>query len=288
MQVELVNVETSDGVRLDGALRRPPHGEEPRLGLDLVICHHGLGGRFYGPSFFDGAGDRLLAEGCAVLRANSRGHDQVYNSPRGRLGGAFEIVDDCRHDWKAWLNWAEAAGFRRIGLWGHSLGAVKTVYALATEPDGRVRCAVCSSPPRFSYERYQTSEIGAAFEAEVVRARALVEAGTPEALMLASVRQDGWFSARTYLDKYGPENRYDYFRHLPRVHVPLLLTLGSEETTLNFQDLAARGPDLHHDYPNISYALIDGADHSYSSRVAELWTAVHIWLGDVLAAPAAS
>src|SRR5581483_7777117 len=124
MQADLVSVETSDGVRLDGALRRPARATEPQLGLDLVICHHGLGGNFYGASFFQGAGDRLLADGCAVLRVNSRGHDQLFNSPRGRLGGACEIVDDCRLDWKAWLDFAEQAGFRRIAIWGHSLGAV--------------------------------------------------------------------------------------------------------------------------------------------------------------------
>jgi pimeloyl-ACP methyl ester carboxylesterase len=286
MQVELVSVETSDGVRLDGALRRPVH-DEPGLGLDLVICHHGMGGNFYGPSLFEGAGDHLLEQGCAVLRVNSRGHDQMFNSPRGRLGAACEIVDDCRLDWQAWLHFAEAAGFRRVALWGHSLGAVKTIYTLAMEPDSRVRCAICSSPPRFSYANYAGSEDSATFLSDIERARRLVGAGKPDELLLASVPQRAYFAARTYLDKYGEDDRYDFFRHLPNVGVPLLLTLGGEENGLNFQDLAARGPALKQAFPNVSYALIDGADHSYSTRVAELWTAVHIWLGDVLAAAAA-
>jgi hypothetical protein len=55
-------------VRLDGALRTPETGRQSRLGLDLVICHHGVGGNFYNPYFFDDLGSLLLAQGCAVLR----------------------------------------------------------------------------------------------------------------------------------------------------------------------------------------------------------------------------
>jgi hypothetical protein len=286
VQVDLVSVQTSDGVRLDGTLRTPAASAEPQLGLDLVICHHGMSGNFYGPGMLGSAGDRLLEEGCAVLRVNSRGHDLMFNSPRGRLGAAFEIIDDCRHDWKAWLDFAESAGYHRIGIWSHSLGAVKTIYYLAVSGDSRVRCAICSSPPRFSYQTYRDSEQGAAFEAEVQRARDLVEAGQPEALMLATVRQNAYFAARTYLDKYGPEDTYDFFRHLPNAGVPLLLTLGGLEDGANFQDLAARGPELSQEFPGVSYSLIDGADHSYSTRIADLWSEARRWLDGVASPPA--
>jgi hypothetical protein len=63
-----------------------------------------------------------------------------------------------------------------------------------------------------------------------------------------------WFSARSYVDKYGPEDRYDYFTRLPQVRVPLLLTSGSLEDRslagLVFQRLAIRGPVLHEELPH--------------------------------------
>ena len=72
MKVDLVHVETDDEVRLDGPLRTPDASRENRLGLDLLICHHCIGGNFYNSYFFDDLGSLLLEEGCAVLRVNSR------------------------------------------------------------------------------------------------------------------------------------------------------------------------------------------------------------------------
>ena len=103
-----------------------------------MILHHGVGGNFYNPGFIDRMADQFLERGCAVLRVNNRGHDLAYNSPAGRLGSAFETVDDCRHDWTAWTDLAAKREYGRIGVWGHSLGAVKTIYSLAVQGDERI------------------------------------------------------------------------------------------------------------------------------------------------------
>jgi hypothetical protein len=89
------------------------------------------------------------------------------------------------------------------------------------------------------------------------------------------------FTARTYLDKYGPNDRYDDFVGLPRVRVPLLLTLGSFEDYVIFQPLTVRGPALHDDLPHVAFATVDGADHFYTTRTTELSATVRRWLDDV-------
>ncbi len=285
MHVELVSIETADGVRLGGYLRTPSAANTAKLGVDVVICHHGVGGNFYAASFFDTMGDALLADGTAILRVNSRGHDQAFHQQQRRLGAAYEVIDDCQHDFTAWLDFAAERGFRRVAVWGHSLGAVKTVYFLSQANDPRVVCAVASSPPRFVNQAYLASENGARFAADIARARQLLAAGEPEALLEAQVPQPRPFSARTYLDKYGPDARYDYFAHLPRTRVPLLLTLGSLETgDVSFAPLAERGPKMSAEWSNVSYQLIDGADHSYGARTRELWDSVRSWLTRVHAA----
>jgi dipeptidyl aminopeptidase/acylaminoacyl peptidase len=170
MHVELISVKTSDGVLLDGALRIP-ETKPVRNGLpvDIVILHHGVGGSFYKASFHDEMGDRLLERGCAVLRVNNRGHDLAYNAapPHKRLGAAFETVADCRLDWKAWTDFAGSRGYSKIGVWGHSLGAVKTIFALANDNDARVARAVASSPPRFSHSSFLARHDGDRFAAAV-------------------------------------------------------------------------------------------------------------------------
>jgi pimeloyl-ACP methyl ester carboxylesterase len=275
MQVELVHTSTPDNVPLDGYLRRAA-ASDTQPALDLVICHHGVGSKFYTPSFFDGAGDVLLARGTSVLRVNNRGHDDAFLVGDRTLGAAYEVVDDCRLDITAWLDFAEAQGFRRIALWGHSLGAVKTIYFLAVQDDPRILCAVASSPPRFSNAAYSTD---AGFRSTIQRAQELVDAGTPYELVQASVPLARRFAARTYLDKYGSAARYDYLALLDRIHKPLLLTVGSlEANNVSFAGLVQDGPGYHDRWPLVEFSGVDGADHSYTDRVGELSSAVDAWL----------
>jgi pimeloyl-ACP methyl ester carboxylesterase len=274
MQVELVDTVTSDGVPLDGYLRTPQTASS-----DIVVFHHGVGANFYRPAFFDHMGDALLEQGWTVLRVNNRGHDQAVMAGQRRLGAAFEIVDDCRHDITAWLDFAEQRGYRRMALWGHSLGAVKTVYFLSVQDDPRVEWAIASSPPRFSYEQYRASTEGPRFAAALEEAQRFVAAGEPDHMLDAVVPVVRRFSAGTYVDKYGPNARYDYLEHLPNVRKPLLLTLGSLEVdNISFAPLAERGPSFSAQWPRIEYRLIDNADHSYATRTHELWSAVSEWL----------
>jgi alpha-beta hydrolase superfamily lysophospholipase len=285
MNVELVRVVTADGVRLEGSLRLPESPETGRLPVDIVIFHHGVGGNFYNQSFFEPMSDAFLQLGCAVLRANNRGHDLAFNSPAGRLGAAFETVDDCRHDWTAWTDFAASRGFGKIGLWGQSLGAVKTIYSLATEGDTRIARAITTSPPRFSYSAYKAREDGAAFLAYYEQAERLVSAGQPDSLFAADLPTSLIATARTYVDKYGPAERYDVLKHLPNVKTPLLLTIGGEEGIYQdkadrfaFGGLAAKVSSLASDLPNVTFELIEGADHAYTNRTDRLWTTVERWL----------
>jgi pimeloyl-ACP methyl ester carboxylesterase len=275
-KVELVSVEASDGVRLDGAFARSDN--KPSLGVDLVIFHHGRGTNFYNPSMAAGLSESFLSEGCSILRVNSRGHDHAFQTRQGWFGSAYEIVDDFRLDSAAWLDFAEAAGFRRILVWGHSLGAVKLLYLMGTEPDERIVRAIASSPPRFHYATFVSGAEAARRVTAFESANALVTAGHPEALVEFDFGTPLWFSAGSLLDKYGPDDRYDFYRHLPNIKVPLLVTLGGLEDGLAFDPLAADGPALADKQENMTYASVDGADHSYLARVPELWTLAREWL----------
>jgi dipeptidyl aminopeptidase/acylaminoacyl peptidase len=278
MHVELVRVTTTDRLRLSGYLRTPAASVQHSLPVDLVLCLHGVGGNFYNPSFFDKMGDELLARGCAILRVNTRGHDEAYLDGGRQLGSAYEIVDDCRLDVTAWMDFATERGFRAMALWGHSLGAVKTVYFLGVQDDPRIVCALASSPPRFSNATYRASSDGPRFETDIARAQQLLADGQPEVLLETRVPMERRFAARTYLDKYGPNTRYDYFQHLPNVRKPLLLTVGSlEADNVSFAPLVEQGPSFETRWPEISFSNIDGANHAYASRTRELWTDVASW-----------
>lgn len=288
--VEIVSVDTADGIRLEGSLRRAEGAAS--LGLDCLIMHHGFSGNFYRAGFFDQLSERFAGAGVAVLRVNSRGHDFAYPLAKGPLGASYEVIDDCRYDWRAWLDFAAAQGYRRIGLWGQSLGAVKTVYYLAREQDARVVAAVTSSPPRFSFEETQQAEQGAALRAEVERAQRMVAEGKGDA-MLEPQTPPGFrlSSARTFLDKWGPGEANNVLRLLPEVRVPILVTVGGLEGQtpqssdwLQFGNFASQLEALAASTPNVTFKPIEGANHAYAGRVEALWDAASSFLKQAITA----
>src|SRR5436309_506765 len=133
--VELVQVRTADGVRLDGALSTPKHVDSERtLPVDAILAVHGTGSNFYSGALLEGLLPKFLADGLAVLRVNTRGHDVVSMAATlqgaRRVGSSLEKVDDCNHDLVAWTEFLVARGYSSIGLVGHSLGAIKAVYLM--------------------------------------------------------------------------------------------------------------------------------------------------------------
>ena len=167
MPVELVKTVTEDGLRLDGALHAASATPRLPLPVDGLICFHGVASNFYGSSLFEALTPSLASLGVPLVWVNTRGHDNVYagtvRGGRKWLGAAFESVDDCRLDVAGWITWALRAGWQRIGLLGHSLGAIKSVYSQAYEPHPAVTRVLALSPPRLCYRNFKDDPQGAAF-----------------------------------------------------------------------------------------------------------------------------
>jgi alpha/beta hydrolase family protein len=295
MSYELVSVKTADAVVLHGTLHRPASEAPKPIAFDCAILHHGASANFYGASpLFDTLGERLLAGGCAVLRVNSRGHDLLFNSPRGLLGSATEIVDDCRLDLRAWTDFAATSGFRKIAHWGHSLGALKSVYYLAKEQDDRVPLVVAISPPRFACRDFLALQGAESFKAELDHAMRQIDEGRPDELFAIQEPIRSIMSARTFVDKYGPEERYDVLELLPALKVPTLVTIGNESSEgpgrpfwFPFNGLVDKVAALAAATPNLSFVHIPAADHSYAGQTEAVWAAAEAWLGQSAPAPAA-
>ena len=282
--IELVEVTTSDGVRLHGALYLPDGQTPSSASLDAMLFLHGAGGNFYGSTLFAGLLPTLTELRMAVLVVNTRGHDAVStaSTPRGprMLGAAFEIVDECRYDVAAWTDCLLRRGYSRLALAGHSLGAVKVIYSLAHEPIPAVKCAVAISPPRLSHSRFVSSSEADLFLSEYAEAERLAAEGKDDTLMSVRFPLPYLVSAAGYVDKYGPAERYNILTHVTKVACPILFTFGTIELRRGsaFQglpeelnDLAAHGVDL-------KVAVIAGADHFYTSARGELAAQLAAWL----------
>lgn len=280
MLVDLVQTTTRDGVRLDGMLQAPTGTSA--WPVDCICCVHGTGGNFYASTLFDAVAARALEQGCAVLRVNTRGHDGMSNAVTSkggrRLGAAYEVVDDCRHDLTAWVEYLKKRVGPSVGLLGHSLGAVKCLYALAQEPELQVACVVGISPPRLSYSWFCESPEGAQFLETYLQADALVQGGRPDTLIEVKLPLPFVITAAGYAEKYGPDERYNFLRFLKSVRGPALITLGELEVAGNMAFRGAAKAIMDLKQSTVSVVTIAAADHFYSQARDALITEIDTWL----------
>jgi alpha-beta hydrolase superfamily lysophospholipase len=278
--VDLVQTTTRDGFRLDGALRTA--AAAPTLPLDALCLLHGTGGNFYSSTLFDRLADHLVGLGCAVLRVNTRGHDGVSNAATTaggrRQGAAYEVVDHCRHDVAAWLAWLRQQVGPRVGLIGHSLGAVKALYALCHEPDDTA-CIVALSPPRLSYSWFCSGPERDEFLATYGRAE-LLAAETPSALLEVRLPLPMAIAAAGYLEKYGPEERYNYLKFAACVPCPTLFTFGGLEVENNvaFRGAPEAVADRARGRSRLTVQVVPAADHFYTVALDDVVGRVADWL----------
>jgi hypothetical protein len=292
--VELVEATMPDGLRLIGGWHAPStsSASTPPRGVDAILCVHGTGSNFYGPSLWSLLIPRLAAAGLDVLSINTRGHDGINwahwsaerreSEPRlpRLLGSAYEVVDHCRWDIRGWLDYACLRGARRIVLLGHSLGGVKVVYSQATDPHPAVVGIASLSAPRLSHSHFLQANRGQSFAEEFARAAALVAAGETGTLIEVKFPLPYVISAAGYLDKYGPEERYNLLTFAHRVSCPMLFTYGSVELLWGpaYGGMPEALDKLELSKSRLRVAVIAGGDHVYSGVHGELAATIERWI----------
>jgi pimeloyl-ACP methyl ester carboxylesterase len=291
MHVELVRTVTRDGLRLDGALHP---GQAPGPGLVLArnsgnegsaaILLHGVASNFYTSSTFEPLIPKFQRLGISALAVNTRGHDAVFGASQGnvrrRFGAAYEIVDECRHDVAAWVEFLKSRGYGRIVLIGHSLGAIKAVYAQARESFAEVAAVVAVSGPRLSYSAFMNASESSTFFESFSTAARMVNEGRGEGLFTSRFPFPLLISANAYIDKYGPAERYNLLKFGGDLPCPALFVYGSKE--LGSGGIAFEAmPEALMSLPGAdrrTTEVIDGADHIYTGVSDRLAEAVIDWL----------
>ena len=227
--------------------------------------------------------DLLRADGRAaswtgLRRAageQSRPRPGAYNSPSGRLAPPSRPSTTAAHDWAAWTDLAEARGFSKIGLWGHSLGAVKTIYAWPS----RAMLGSCGrSPPRRRASptaRYRAREDGAAFLEYFEQAQQLVErwqVGQPVRRRCADLADRGGSHLRRQVRPSRTLRRLEASAERPHAACWSPSAAKRASTQIKAGSVRVRragregGRAGVSDLPNVTFALIPGADHQYTNR----------------------
>lgn len=278
MASELCRVTTEDGLQLEGCYSRP-NAPSANSRVDALMLVHGTGSNFYAAGVLEVLGSKALESGLAVLRINTRGHDGLCSIPASKgsvKGGAvYENLGDCVFDIAAWVAYLESRGHNRIGLVGHSSGAVKVLYTLAHRQLPSIAAFIGISPPRFNHELLRRHPD---FVREFEQAEALVNSGRGDTLQQMSQPLPLLIAASRIVTKYGTTNNYDFVQVLNKVQVPTLILLGAKtvETSIAFQGLPEAIRAMQS--PHVELQVVEGANIHYSGQMDVPWNLASEWL----------
>ena len=282
---QLVNTFTQDKVRLDGFYcesNTKPTSSASTHGIDAAVIVHGLSGNFYKSRLLKHFASELLANDIDVVLVNTRGHDFLNSTARmGRtatIGAAVEVIDECKYDLSGWVDFLEKRGRESVMLVGHSLGAIKSLYAQAHMPHANVKRLAAFSATKLSYDSLLASSKGERFSHLLAVAQQHIAASAGEQLMYVDFPFPTWMSANAYLKKYGDGDRYNWLQYMDRIEIPVLAAFGEIEMKENPAFVEMTNDLNSITQPNFSIQYVNNADHFYSACFREASDCLLNWL----------
>jgi len=281
---QLVYARTQDDILDSGAIFTAPKDAAKPVAIILI---HGWGVNFYQPTYV--AIGRALAErGYTCIAGNTRMHDlgnvEGYRwGKRVRGGGYWGVASDQVRDLAAWIDFAEARGFKKVVLAGHSAGAAAVREYQAEKQDRRVVGLVLASG---SMGPGAPPDPG-----QVAEATRLVAQGEGDALVRDPKRSfPSYISAATLLDIASPPSPEfkDFFGvqtattnpAVTHIRCPLLAfygtrgDVGGEKELELLKSCIKRQPSGP---ARVDTIMIRGTDHMYAGEEGQVAEIIAKW-----------
>ena len=270
--MQLVVTQTADGLNLAGLLAEATT-------KDTAIVHiHGMQGDFYDnmePCFTGYA-----ENGISFLAGENRGSyvTKRFKTTDGTgkvIGGAYEIFEECVHDIKAWVDYAEAQGYRNIWLSSHSLGPAKAAYYMQQTDDRRIKGIIFLSPA--DNVGLVKDPIGAADHAVCYpEAKQLHDAGKGSQLLSHLLWGDKVLSADTYLNLFSDDSASNVFHYydptlswevVNSLKIPVIAFTGTKDDGIEPVMEPGAAMELLKkqliNSPRVETSVLQGAEHSF-------------------------
>ena len=189
-------------------------------------------------------------------------------------------MSDCQFDIQAWVEFLIRRGHRDVLLFGHSLGAIKSLYAQAYNPHPQVRSIVGLSATRLSHTKLIDTPRGELFRETIERCRRLIAEKRGDEPILVQFPFPTWMTPQCYLDKYGPDETYNWMHFIDKVDIPTLLIFGQKELDDDpaFEGVREELEQLRRGWNPLTIEEVDEADHFYSSKFPTVDDLITRWL----------
>ena len=173
----------------------------------------------------------------------------------------------------AWVEWLKYEGAKDIVLLGHSRGGNQTAWYAAEQADSSVSGVILLAPQTWSAEyaaRDYEKRYGKPLQPILDKALSLVKAGKGKE-MLEHVDfiycKDTTVSAESFVSYYQVDQRLDTPYLLPRIKLPVLLFVGTEDKVVS--GLQKKLDQLPQQPANLETVIVEGADHFFRDLYAE-------------------
>lgn len=269
IDVDLIRLQTNDGVSLTGILRQPRMAKTNAC----VVLIHGYSGNFYS-DIMDFLPEALADRGFATLALNMRDHDQ------GPKKNRFE---ENRYDIALAVDKMSLLGYKSIFLYGHSMGTNRVLYYMAATQDPRIIGILLTGPPGNLFE-WNIRIFGAETAKSVLRqAQDLVAKGKGDQWMLINLGPLGkaLYTANHVVSLRGPKTLSDPYKNISRISKPTLVVHGLADR-LASPDVADRLRNSATLKTDVTVVKIPGADHRFSHHQEKLVSAVTRWMTELL------
>jgi pimeloyl-ACP methyl ester carboxylesterase len=265
VQTQLIELQTTDGVKLDAVLRQP----YPTRAKAGVVMVHGYGGNFYSGimAFLPGA---LSHRGFATLALNMRDHD---------LGPKQYLFEDNLPDIVAGVDEMARKGYEALFLYGHSMGANRVLFYLAETQDPRIAGLILTGPPGNLFQ-WNVRTFGLEAATEVLhRAQELKAQGKGDTWMLIDLGPLGktFYTANHVVSLRGPQSLSDPFMNIARLAKPVLVVDGLADRLVDPQ-VADQLKNNAGPGSSVTVRKIAGADHLFREHEEELAEIITQWL----------
>lgn len=265
VRTELIKLQTTDGIWLNGVLRQP-HPNQTEAGVLMV---HGYGGNFYSGimSFLPEA---LAESDFATLALNMRDHD---------LGPKKNLFEENLQDIAAGVDEMARRHYKNLFLYGHSMGTNRILYYLAETQDPRITGMILTGPPGNLFQ-WNVRAFGLEAASKVLRrAQELQAAGKGDSWMLIDLGPLGktLYTANHVVSLRGPATRSDPFTNIAHVSRPVLIVHGLADRLADpsvADHLKNSGPRDN----QITVSKIGAADHRFRNHQKELEEIITQWL----------
>lgn len=298
MKVEKIFFKATDGVKLFGILHTPEMGAR-----DVIIATHGIGSNCLGERD-DQLARYLTGRGVAFFIYNNRGNGMITKLNKETKeheivpfigGAAYEEILDSYYDIKGAIIKMINIGFEKIHLLGHSLGATKTLYSvnrMIKEKDKKqlerinsvMLLSLVDIPNMFEIF---AGKSGLSKEQAVAYAEKLVSENRGNELMLNDINVNP-MSAKTFLRYFKDNEEIDFaqyqdkdydFKILNELGFPILMRWGNINELIHIpaeELVELMREKIKIDKKDIKF--IDGADHSYLTKVSILANEIYAFI----------